>query len=165
MYRVFKNNLLKDNRGFLQKNLLIEIKKKTKFRIVESFFSYSSKPNTVRGIYMQTGKNIEAKLLTLIYGNLFWVIVDLRKKSNNYLKSYKIKLKKFETVYIPEGFAHGSVSHSPSLLHIFTNKKYNDFKSMNIHWRDPDLNINWPIKKGVKVTISKSHNSYNFYKK
>ena len=61
----FKNLILRDNRGFLQKNSLIEINKKTGFKIVETFYSYFSKANVVRGIYMQTGKDIEAKLLTL----------------------------------------------------------------------------------------------------
>ncbi len=164
MYKIFKNLLLKDNRGYLQKNLLLDIKKKTGFQVVESFFSYFSKPNVVRGIYMQTGRGIEAKLLTLIEGELTWVIVDMRKKSKNYLKNYKIKLKKNETVYIPEGYAHGAISQSKSLLHIFANKKYNNKNSININWKDPTLNIKWPIKRNIKVTISKLHKNYNFFK-
>ena len=59
MFRIFKNLLLKDKRGFLQKNLLTDIQEKTGFKVVESFFSYFSKPNVVRGIYMQTGKGID----------------------------------------------------------------------------------------------------------
>ena len=35
---------------------------------------------------MQTGKDIEAKLLTLIYGNLTWVIVDMRRKSKKFFE-------------------------------------------------------------------------------
>ena len=162
MYRIFKNLLLKDKRGFFQKNLLTEIQKKTGFKVVESFFSHFSKPNVVRGIYMQTGKEIEAKLLTLIEGQLTWIIVDMRKNSKNFLKNYKIKLKKFETLYIPEGYAHGAISQTKSLLHIFANKKYNDKNSLNINWKDPDLKIRWPIKKNIKITISKSHNNYKF---
>ena len=164
MYKKFKNLILKDNRGFLQKSLLRDIKKKKDFKIVETFYSYFSKPNVVRGLYMQTGKDVEAKLLTLIYGELTWVIVDMRKKSKNFLKNYKLKLKKFETIYIPEGYAHGAISHKPSLLHIFANKKYNNKNSININWRDPDLKIQWPIKKNVKITISKSHSNFKFLK-
>lgn len=165
MYKKFKNIVLKDNRGYLQKNSLKDIKKKTKFQIVETFYSYFSKANVVRGLYMQTGKNVEAKLITLIDGDLTWVIVDMRRKSKNFLKNYKLRLKKFETIYIPEGYAHGAISHKPSLLHIFANKKYNDKNSININWKDPDLKIQWPIKKNVKVTISKSHSNYKFLKK
>ena len=164
MYKVFKNLLLKDNRGYLQKNSLIEINKKTGFKVVESFFSFFSKPNVVRGIYMQTGAAIEAKLLTLIEGKLTWIIVDMRKNSKNYLKNYQIKLKKYETIFIPEGYAHGCISQSKSLLHIFANKKYNDKNSININWKDPTLDIKWPIKKNIKVTISKSHKNFKFLK-
>ena len=42
MYKIFKNLLLRDNRGYLQKNLLIDIKEKTGFKVVESFFSNSN---------------------------------------------------------------------------------------------------------------------------
>ena len=164
MYKIFRNLLLKDNRGFLQKNLLLNIEKKTGFKVVESFFSYFSKPNVVRGIYMQTGKGIESKLLTLIEGKLTWIIVDLRKNSKNFLKNYKIKLKKFETVYIPEGYAHGAISQTKSLIHIFANKKYNNKNSINVNWKDPVLNIKWPTKKNIKITISKSHSNYKFLK-
>ena len=164
MHKKYKNIILKDNRGFLQKNSLRDINKKTGFKIVESFYSYFSKPNVVRGLYMQTGKDIESKLLTLIYGNLTWVIVDMRRNSKNFLKNYKLKLKKFETVFIPEGYAHGAISHEASMLHIFANKKYNNRNSININWKDPDLKIRWPIKKNVKITISKSHNNFKFLK-
>ncbi len=164
IHKKYKNLILKDNRGFLQKNSLRDINKKTGFKIVESFYSYFSKPNVVRGLYMQTGKDIEAKLLTLIYGNLTWVIVDMRRKSKNFLKNYKLKLKKFETVFIPEGYAHGAISHEASMLHIFANKKYNNRNSININWKDPDLKIRWPVKKNVKITISKSHNNFKFLK-
>ena len=162
MYKKFHNHLLKDNRGYLQKNLLIDIKKKTGFKIIESFFSYFSKPNVIRGIYMQTGKSMEAKLITLIEGKLTWVIVDMKKNSKNFLKNHKIKLKKFETVYIPEGYAHGAISHTKSLLHIFSNKKYNDKNSIKINWKDPSLNIKWPTKKNNKIIISESHRNYKF---
>ena len=165
MYKKYKNFILKDNRGYLQKNSLQNIKKKTRFKVVETFYSYFSKPNVVRGIYMQTGRHAEAKLLTLIYGDLTWVIVDMRKKNKNFLKNYKIKLKKFESIYIPEGYAHGAISHKPSLLHIMANKKYNNKNSININWKDPDLKIQWPIKKNIKITISKSHSNFKFLNK
>jgi dTDP-4-dehydrorhamnose 3,5-epimerase len=163
-YKKFKNHFLKDNRGFLAKNSISNIQKHTKFKIVETFYSYFAKPNVVRGFYMQTGKNMEAKLLTLISGDLTWIIIDMRKKSKNFLKNYKIRLKKFETVYIPKGFAHGAISHKASLLHIFSNKKYSDKNSININWKDPSLNIKWPIKKNLKITLSNSHKKFGFLK-
>jgi len=105
---------------------------------------------------------MEAKLITLIEGKLTWIIVDMRKSSKNYLKNYKIKLKKFETFYIPEGYAHGAISHTKSLLHIFANKKYDDKNSIKINWRDPSLKIKWPINKNNKIIISESHQNYKF---
>ena len=59
MYKKFKNLILKDNRGFLQKSLLRDIKKKTDFKIVETFYSYFSKPNVVM---FQNQRNLRSSL-------------------------------------------------------------------------------------------------------
>ena len=160
MFKVFKNRLLKDNRGFLHKVYNEEILKNTKFKPVETFFSNYSQPNVIRGIYMQTGKYCEAKLLTLLYGDIRWLILDLRKKSDTYLKYKFIKLKKNNTYFIPEGFAHGSISMKESLVYIMANKVYNAKKSVNIHWRDKTLKVRWPILKRKKIIISKMHSDY-----
>ena len=159
MIKIFKNKVLKDNRGSLQKVYNKEILNKTKFVPVESFFSYYSKANVVRGIYMQTGKFCEAKLLTLLNGSLNWLAVDLRKNSKTFLKHYFINLKKNETVFIPEGFGHGSISKEESLVYIMANKIYNSKNCINIHWKDKDLNIKWPLVK-KKIIISKMHDNY-----
>ena len=45
------------------------------------------------------------------------------------------------------------------------NKKYNNKNSININWKDPDLKIQWPIKKNIKITISKSHSNFKFLNK
>ena len=60
MIKKIKNLVLTDKRGSLLKNFSI-IKKKIK--IQESIFSYNN-ANVIRGIYMQTGKYNESKLIT-----------------------------------------------------------------------------------------------------
>jgi dTDP-4-dehydrorhamnose 3,5-epimerase len=160
MITIFKNKILKDKRGSLQKIYNKKIFNKTNFIPVESFFSYYSKPNVIRGIYMQTGIYCESKLITLLRGSLEWLALDLRKKSKTFLKYYFINLKRNETVYIPKGFAHGSISKKESFVYIMADKIYNNKKSVNIHWQDKDLDIEWPILKSKKIIISKMHNSY-----
>ena len=107
---------------------------------------------------MQTGRFCESKLITMIYGSLTWVAVDLRKKSKTFMKVHKIKLKKNETIFIPKGYAHGSISHKETLLHIMTDNVYNDKKAIKIIYNDKDLKVKWPIKK--KIIISKDHLTY-----
>ena len=82
VHEYFSIKFLK-NFFFFQEN----IRKLLFFEVNETFYSYFSKANVVRGIYMQTGKDIEAKLLTLIHGDLTWVIVDMRKKSKHKTKT------------------------------------------------------------------------------
>ena len=154
MIKKIKNLILIDKRGSLLKNFSILKKKIT---IKESIFSYN-KPNVIRGLYMQTGRFCESKLITMIYGSLTWVAVDLRKKSKTFMKVHKIKLKKNETIFIPKGYAHGSISHKETLLHIMTDNVYNDKKAIKIIYNDKDLKVKWPIKK--KIIISKDHLTY-----
>ena len=158
MIEKIKNLILTDKRGFLLKNFTI-LKKKIK--IQESIFSYNNS-NVIRGIYMQTGKYSESKLITLIYGSLTWVAVDLRKESKTFMKVNKIKLKKDETIFIPKGYGHGSVSHKKTLVHIMTDNTYNDKNAIKIIYNDQTIKINWPIKK--KIIISKDHLSYKSFK-
>ena len=158
MIKKIKNLILIDKRGSLLKNFSIL---KKKFKIKESIFSYN-KPNVVRGMYMQTGRFGESKLITMIYGSLTWVAVDLRKKSKTFMKVHKIKLKKNESIFIPRGYAHGSISHKETLLHIMTDNIYNDQKAIKIIYNDKTLKIKWPIKK--KIIISKDHLTYRSIK-
>lgn len=157
MIKKIKNLVLTDKRGSLLKNFSI-IKKKIK--IQESIFSYNN-ANVIRGIYMQTGKYNESKLITLIFGSLTWIAVDLRKESKNFMRIHKIKLKKNETIFIPKGYGHGSVSHKKTLVHIMTDNIYNDKNAIKIIYNDKTLKINWPVKK--KVIISKDHLSYKSF--
>lgn len=157
MIKKIKNLILNDKRGALIKNFSI-LKKKIKIK--ESIFSYN-KANVIRGIYMQTGKYSESKLITLINGSLTWIAVDLRKKSKNFMKVHKIKLKKNETIYIPKGYAHGSISHKKTLVHIMTDNIYNDKDAIKIIYNDKTLKINWSSKKKI---ISKDHLSYKNFK-
>ena len=158
MIKKIKNLVLLDKRGSLLKNYSAL---KKKFTIKESIFSYN-KPDVIRGMYMQTGKFCETKLITMIYGSLTWVAVDLRKKSKTFMKVYKIKLTKNDSIFIPKGYAHGSISHKETLLHIMTDNVYNDKKAVKIKYNDKSLKIKWPIKK--KMIISNDHLSYKDFK-
>lgn len=54
----------------------------------------------------------QAKLVTVLRGSIYDIIVDLNKKSKTYKKKKIIKLdsKKFNSVFVPRGYAHGFIS-------------------------------------------------------
>ena len=116
-----KNIFKIDKRGAMFKYFNDEIYKKLliNFKVKESQISFNKSKNIFRGFYMQTGKYNEAKLITLIEGKAIWFAIDLRIGSKDFGKVQGFKLTNDYTLFIPKGFAHGSLSISQSKILIF----------------------------------------------
>ena len=71
-----------------------------------------------------------------------------------------------ECLYIPEGFAHGfqSLENNSTMLYACTLKRYQKFER-GLIWDDNELNINWPNKKKVIISLRDKNNiSFKKYK-
>jgi dTDP-4-dehydrorhamnose 3,5-epimerase len=113
---------------------------------VQDNLSYSVR-GTLRGLHYQYPHE-QAKLIQVLEGEVFDVVVDIRKGSptfGQWTSSYLSSENKHQA-YIPEGFAHGFCCLSETALFFY---KCSDFYMPEceggIHWSDPDLNIDWPI--------------------
>ena len=84
---IFENKSFNDKRGFL-KELFKEKLIKKKFPFLISSFS---KKNVIRGLHFQL-KNPQGKLVTVIKGKIFDVVLDLRPNSKTFGRIYKIDL-------------------------------------------------------------------------
>ena len=158
------NNLsFKDNRGYF-KELLKEKDLKRKFPFLVMSFS---KKNVIRGLHLQT-KNSQGKFISVIKGKIFDVVVDLRKKSKTYGKSFSVILseKNAKSIFIPPGFAHGFCTLSNENYIVYSCTKYRDAKhETGIRFDDKDLNINWPTKKPIISNKDKNNLSLKKFKK
>ena len=145
--KVLKTKIFNDNRGFLKETFQNKvINKKFPFDIM-SF----SKKNVLRGLHLQT-VNSQAKLITVTYGKIFDVAVDLRKNSKTFGKYVSIVISHNDSFsfYIPEGFAHGFVCLSKTCTVNYKCSNYRHPKSeRTISWNDKNINIKWPIKKPI----------------
>ena len=161
---IFKNILLRDKRGHLNKIVNSKIIEKLNFKIKECQFSYNKKKNVFRGFYMQIGKFAERKLITLLSGKAIWFALDLRKKSKKFGNVNIIKIKKNTTIFIPKGFAHGSLSLSPCTFHIMADNSYSKKNSIGIRFDDKELKFNLSKKIKNRLIVSKMHNNYGYLK-
>ena len=141
-----------DKRGFLYEswNKFEYLKKKLKINIVQVINTHSKK-NVLRGLHIQY-PNLQGKLISVLNGKIFDVIVDVRKNSPTFGKSCKVIIdsKKKKMLWIPEGFAHGYLvlTKYADVVYYCTCKYYP--KNQNeIIWNDPFFNIKWPIKKPI----------------
>lgn len=154
---ILKSQVHKDNRGFFKE---ISKKKILKKNLVFDCLSRSKK-NTVRGLHFQK-KNPQGKLITVVEGKIIDVAVDLRKKSKTFGQHVAIKIgydSNF-SIYIPEGFAHGFVclTKTCTLYYRCTNYRHKQSES-TLRWNDPELKINWHVKKPI---LSKKDKNGNF---
>tara|TARA_B100001121_G_C18346435_1_gene460429 strand:- start:49 stop:579 length:531 start_codon:yes stop_codon:yes gene_type:complete len=147
---IYEKNTYKDKRGYFRE-LYLQKHFKTKFPF--DVMSHSKK-NVLRGLHLQL-KNSQAKLITVLKGEIFDVCVDCRKNSKTFGKYFSIKLsdKENKSLFIPAGFAHGVYALSKEVVIHYKCSKYRHANSeTGIIWNDKDLKINWPSKK---VTLSK----------
>ena len=156
---IIKRPTHNDNRGFLKE--LFE-QKKFKQKFIFDYYSYSKK-NVVRGLHIQL-KNPQIKLITVISGKIFDVVLDCRLGSKTFGKYFTIYMSEKDntSLYIPEGFAHGFCSLSNDTILYYKNSNYRNKNSeTGIIWNDKDLKIKWPIKKPIISTKDKKNLNFS----
>lgn len=142
--------VFKDDRGmFYQSWRDIDYKK---FGIQENFLQDNisiSKKNVLRGLHYQ--KN-QGQLVTIVFGKIFDVVVDIRSNSKTYKKYYSIELdaKLPKQLYMSPGFAHGFyVLSKQAIVSYKCTQYYNSSEEGGIIWSDPAISIDWP--EGDKI--------------
>ena len=145
--KIIKSKIYYDNRGYFR-----EIAKK---KTLDKNFLFDcmsqSKKNVLRGLHFQK-KNPQAKLVTVAYGKIFDVAVDLRKNSKTFGKYFSIILSGNAgiSIIIPEGFAHGFYCMSSKCIVYYKCTKYRDKNSeMSLAWNDKSIKIKWPTRKPI----------------
>ena len=120
-------------------------------RFVQDNFSHSVK-GVLRGLHYQKNPKAQAKLITVLRGEIFDVAVDIRKDSSTYGKWVGEILSEndHKLLYIPEGFAHGFcvLSEEADVLYKVS-QEYSPEDENGIIWNDPEINITWPIDKPI----------------
>ena len=106
----------------------------------------SSSKGVLRGLHFQK-EHPQGKLVRVIRGSVFDVVVDIRKESSTYGKWFGMELSEEnkKQFYIPEGFAHGFLVLSDKAEFCY---KCTDFyhpgDEGGIIWNDPTIGIEWP---------------------
>lgn len=111
-----------------------------------------SQKGALRGLHFQAPPFAQGKLVRVIKGAVYDVIVDVRKDSPTYGKHYGIELteENFTMFWVPPGFAHGFVTLKDNT--IFTYKctnVYNKASEGGLLWSDPALGIDWNIENPI----------------
>jgi dTDP-4-dehydrorhamnose 3,5-epimerase len=108
----------------------------------------TSHQHVLRGLHYQI-KQPQGKLIKVMKGEIFDVVVDLRRHSTTFGQSaYQIlSHAKHQQLWVPEGFAHGFLTLSDSAEVLYkTTDYYAPEHERCLRWDEPTLNIPWPLE-------------------
>jgi dTDP-4-dehydrorhamnose 3,5-epimerase len=145
-----------DERGFFLESYNRRTFKETTGRdvdFVQDNQSFSVR-NVLRGLHYQI-RQAQGKLVAVMAGEIYDVAVDLRRSSPTFGKWVGATLTggSHRMLWIPEGFAHGYLVLSEHAIVLYkTTDFYAPEHERTILWRDPELNIRWPLEAGPIVS-------------
>jgi dTDP-4-dehydrorhamnose 3,5-epimerase len=139
-----------------QRGLFMESYKQSDFStngipdaFVQDNYSHSLR-RVLRGLHYQKYPKDQAKLVTVLRGEIFDVAVDIRRGSPTYARwvGQVLSAESCCLLYIPVGFAHGFcvLSEEADVLYKVT-AEYAPELERGVTWNDPDLSIRWPIDR------------------
>jgi dTDP-4-dehydrorhamnose 3,5-epimerase len=105
-------------------------------------------PGTLRGLHYQY-QPAQGKLIGVIRGEIWDVVVDIRPASPTYGKHQIVELNDRVALFlwIPPGFAHGFCVTGQDAADVIykVDQPYVPSSEGGILWSDPDLAIPWPV--------------------
>ncbi len=122
------------------------------FQLNETFISVSAK-NVIRGMHFQLHEP-QAKLVSVLRGRAYDVIVDLRPDSRTFKRWQAVELsgENHRALYVPQGFAHGFASLEDGTMMMYQcDGAYDKASDTGIRFDDPDIRIAWPVGPDVAI--------------
>lgn len=107
-----------------------------------------SQHNVLRGLHYQI-HHPQGKLVRVLSGEIFDVVVDLRRSSATFGKWHGARLsgENHLVLWVAPGFAHGFHVESAGAHVLYKTTDFYDAQSeRTLAWNDPALNINWSVK-------------------
>ena len=165
---IIKHKLFNDKRGFFKEDF--SVKKLGDFIGKKIIFcqqnSVKSNLNVLRGLHYQKDPFSQSKLISISFGRILDIAVDIRKNSKTYgmYFSHLLDCNNHESIFIPKGFAHGYLTMSDyALVNYQVDNYYYPNMESGIQYNDDFLNIDWGIKEN-KLIISEKDRNFESYK-
>jgi dTDP-4-dehydrorhamnose 3,5-epimerase len=110
----------------------------------------------LRGLHYQI-EHAQGKLVRVVAGEVFDVVVDLRRSSPTFGRQFGATLSAANRhlLWVPPGFAHGflALSDYAEFLYKTTDYWYPEHER-TLLWSDPALAIDWPLS-GAPILTAK----------
>ncbi len=145
--------LFPDERGFF-----LEFYKKSEFvanGITVDFVQDNHSKSTrgvLRGMHYQLPPFAQGKLVRVLQGSIYDVVIDIRAESPAFGKweGHYLDDQNRNMLYVPGGFAHGFLVMSETAeVEYKVTAEYSKEHERGIIWNDPQVGIDWPITNPI----------------
>lgn len=146
---IFSASPFLDFRGkYIESFNSVFFEKHFKINFVQDDFSISKK-NVLRGLH---GDAETWKLVTCAFGEIYFVVADMREESETFLvwESFLLSPEKADFVLVPPGFANGHLVLTEQAVFQYKQTTYYGTQQFTVKHDDPRLNIFWPNVQFIK---------------
>lgn len=122
------------------------------YKFVQDNQSLSALPGVLRGLHYQLEPKAQTKLVRVLSGAVYDVILDIRRSSPTFGLWQGVILSEHNhrQLLVPKGFAHGFCTLVPGTQVLYkVDEYYSPEQDRGILWNDPALGIDWPVTDPV----------------
>jgi dTDP-4-dehydrorhamnose 3,5-epimerase len=138
-----------DHRGFFMESYSTSKFKELGINVsfIQDNHSLSAEAGVLRGLHYQLNPKAQTKLVRVIAGAIYDVVVDIRKNSPTFGQWVSVILSgaNKRQLLVPKGFAHGFCTLVPNTEVLYkVDEYYSPEQDRGIAWNDSALAIDWP---------------------
>ncbi len=151
---ILEPTVFEDHRGFF-----VESYNKKDFEEIGLYYDFvqdnhslSVKAGVLRGLHFQLNPKAQTKVVRVLDGAIYDVVVDIRKGSPTFGKwqGFVLTSENKRQILVPKGFAHGILTLVPNTQIMYkVDEYYSPEYDRSIRWDDKDLAIEWPISQPI----------------
>lgn len=160
--KVIEPSCYEDERGFFMESYNRErwLRNGIPHLFVQDNHSLSVMPGTLRGMHYQLEPHAQAKLVRVVAGSIFDVVVDIRRGSPTFgrWEGFELSAGNKKQLLVPQGFAHGFITLAANTEVLYkVDAYYSQPHDRGIAWNDPDIGIVWPLAPSVLSAKDAKH--------
>lgn len=151
---IIEPNVFGDNRGFFMESYNKKHFEEhgLDYKFIQDNHSLSTETGTIRGLHYQLNPKAQTKLVRVLSGAIYDVVVDIRKESPTFgnWQGFILSEDNKRQLLVPKGFAHGFCTLVPNTQVFYkVDEYYSPENDRGILWDDPDIGIDWPTNNPI----------------